>query len=140
MSLLEVMERLTAGEMAGWAVVVLFLLLSLIQISPLKLNPWDAIFAWLGKKLNGATEKRLLEVEKQVSDMWINNHRQCILTFARECRQNIPHSSDEWSNVLNVAEEYETYVEEKHITNGIISQDTHYLRNLYQELSMEHKF
>ena len=32
------------------------------------------------------------------------------------------------------------YVEEKHITNGIISQDTHYLRNLYQELSMEHKF
>ena len=39
-----------------------------------------------------------------------------------------------------MAEEYEKYVEEKHITNGIISQDTHYLRNLYQELSMEHKF
>ena len=69
MSLLEVMERLTAGEMAGWGLVLLFGLLSLIQISPLKLNPWDAIFAWLGKKLNGATEKRLLEVEKQVSDM-----------------------------------------------------------------------
>lgn len=87
-----------------------------------------------------ATEKRLEELERQVSDMWINNHRQAILTFARECRQNIPHSSDEWSNVLNVAEEYERYVEDKHITNGIISQDTQYLRNLYQELSMEHKF
>ena len=120
--------------------VVLFLLLSLIQVSPLKLNPWDRIFAWVGKKMNGATEKRLEELERQVSDMWINNHRQAILTFARECRSNIPHSSDEWSNVLNVAEEYEKYVEDRHITNGIISQDTQYLRNLYQELSMEHRF
>ena len=114
--------------------------LSLIQVSPLKLNPWDNIFAWVGKKMNGATEKRLREVEKQVSDMWINHHRQCILTFARECRSDISHSSDEWSNVLNVAEEYEQYVREKHITNGIIHQDTQYLRKLYQELSMEHKF
>ena len=32
------------------------------------------------------------------------------------------------------------YVREKHITNGIIHQDTQYLRKLYQELSMEHKF
>ena len=44
--------------------------------------------------------------------MWINNHRQHILTFARECRANIEHSSDEWTNVLNVAEEYEKYVED----------------------------
>ena len=140
MTITEVFEKITSGEMAGWALAALFVLLSLIQVSPLKLNPWDNIFAWIGKKMNGATEKRLQEVEKQVSDMWINNHRQCILTFARECRSDISHSSDEWSNVLNVAEEYEKYVEEKHITNGIINQDTQYLRKLYQELSMEHKF
>lgn len=140
MTITEVFEKITAGEMAGWALAALFVLLSLIQISPLKVNPWDSIFGWLGKKLNGATEKRLQEVEKQVSDMWINHHRQCILTFARECRAGIGHSSDEWTNVLNVAEEYEKYVEEKKITNGIINQDTQYLRKLYQELSMEHKF
>ena len=140
MSLTEIIEGLTAGEMAGWGLALFFGLLSLIQVSPLELNPWDRIFAWVGKKMNRATEKRLEELERQVSDMWINNHRQAILTFARECRSNIPHSSDEWSNVLNVAEEYEKYVEDKHITNGIISQDTQYLRNLYQELSMEHRF
>ena len=140
MTITEIFEKITAGEMAGWALAVLLLLLSLIQVSPLKLNPWDNIFAWVGKKMNGATEKRLRDVEKQVSDMWINHHRQCILTFARECRSDISHSSDEWSNVLNVAEEYEQYVREKRITNGIIHQDTQYLRKLYQELSMEHKF
>ena len=80
MSLAEIIEGLTAGEMAGWGLVLLFGLLSLIQVSPLKLNPWDRIFAWIGKKMNGATEKRLEELERQVSDMWINNHRQCTAT------------------------------------------------------------
>ena len=139
MTITDFFQKLTAGEMAGWACVLLVLLLSLIQISPLKLNPWDHVFGWIGKKTNGATAKRLEMLEKQIRDMWINNHRQCILTFARECRANIEHSSDEWTNVLNVAEEYEKYVEKNNVTNGIITQDTAYLRMLYQELSREGK-
>lgn len=123
----------------GYVTAGIVILLSLIQISPLKLNPWDKLLGWFGKKLNGATERRLETVEKQIRDMWINNHRQTVLTFARECRADIEHSSDEWTNVLNVAEEYEKYVIENKITNGIITQDTVYLRKLYQELSREHK-
>lgn len=135
MGLNEILSRLNAGYITAGIVI----LLSLIQISPLKLNPWDKLLGWFGKKLNGATEKRLEAVEKQIRDMWINNHRQTVLTFARECRANIEHSSDEWTNVLNVAEEYEKYVLENKVTNGIITQDTEYLRKLYQELSRDHK-
>jgi len=131
----EIVSKIGAGYITAGIVV----LLSLIQISPLKLNPWDKLLGWFGRKLNGATEKRLEKVEKQVRDMWINNHRQSILTFARECRAEIEHSSDEWTNVLNVAEEYEKYVTENKVTNGIITQDTEYLRNLYQELSRDHR-
>jgi len=135
MDLNEILGRLNAGYVTAGIVI----LLSLIQISPLKLNPWDKLLGWFGKKLNGTTEKRLETVEKQIRDMWVNNHRQTVLTFARECRADIEHSSDEWTNVLNVAEEYEKYVLEHRITNGIITQDTEYLRKLYQELSRERK-
>ena len=135
MGLNEILSKLNAGYVTAGVVV----LLSLIQISPLKLNPWDRLFAWIGKRMNGATEKRLESVERQVLDMWVNSHRQCILTFAREARAGIEHSSDEWTNVLNVAEEYERHVKEKKITNGIVTQDTEYIRNLYQELSREHR-
>ena len=135
MGIYEIVSKIGAGYITAGIVV----LLSLIQISPLKLNPWDKLLGWFGRKLNGATEKRLEKVEKQVRDMWINNHRQSILTFARECRAEIEHSSDEWTNVLNVAEEYEKYVTENKVTNGIITQDTEYLRNLYQELSRDHR-
>jgi len=135
MSFKEIISQLNAGYVAAGIAV----LLSLIQISPLKLNPWDKLLGWIGKKVNGATEKRLAAVEKQILDMWVNSHRQCILTFAREARTGIEHSSDEWTNVLNVAEEYEKYVKEKKITNGIVTQDTEYIRNLYQELSRDHR-
>jgi hypothetical protein len=113
LSVYDFIKKLTAGEIAGWAAALLILVFSLIQISPLKLNPWDHIFGWIGKRTNGATARRLETLEKQIRDMWINNHRQHILTFARECRASIEHSSDEWTNVLNVAEEYEKYVEKK---------------------------
>lgn len=135
MSLNEIIGKLNTGYLTVGIVV----LLSLIQISPLKLNPWDKLLGWLGKKINGATEKRLESVERQILDMWVNSHRQCILTFAREARAGIEHSSDEWTNVLNVAEEYEKHVAEKKITNGIVTQDTEYIRNLYQELSRDHR-
>ena len=58
---------MTAGEVAGWVVVVLIILFSLIQISPLRLNPWDSILGWLGRKINGETEKQLKELKKQVT-------------------------------------------------------------------------
>ena len=135
MNVLDIWNKLGAGTVVGSVV----LLMSLVQISPLKLNPWDKLLGWLGKKINGATEKRLESVERQILDMWVNSHRQCILTFAREARAGIEHSSDEWTNVLNVAEEYEKHVAEKKITNGIVTQDTEYIRNLYQELSRDHR-
>lgn len=135
MSLNEIMSKLNAGYVTA-AVIVL---LSIIQIAPVRLNPWDSILGWIGSKLNGKTEKRLAAVEKQIRDMWINDHRHCILTFSREARAGIAHSADEWTNVLNIAEEYEKYVDANGITNGIITQDTAYIRALYQELSRDHR-
>ena len=46
MTITEAFEKITAGEAAGWALAVFCVLLSLIQVSPLKLNPWDSIFGW----------------------------------------------------------------------------------------------
>ena len=80
MNLMEIAQKLTAGELAGWAVVLLIILFSLIQISPVKLNPWDSIFGCLGGKLNGKAEAELKQLKKQVCDIWISNHRQSILT------------------------------------------------------------
>ena len=139
MNLFDFVSRMTAGEVAGWGLIVLILLLSFVQISPLKLNPWDRIFSWVGQKANGKMQSQLNALSAQVREMWINKHRQTLLIFARECRAGIEHSADEWINALNVAEEYEKYCESHAVTNGIVKADTAYIRELYLQLSREHR-
>ena len=139
MNLMEVIQKLTAGELAGWAVVLIILLFSLIQISPFKLNPWDNILGWVGQKVNGKIYSQIEAQQKQVSDLWINAHRQSILTFARECRAGIDHDAEEWNHILSVADEYEVYCSSHAVSNGVVKADTTYIRNLYQELSREHR-
>lgn len=139
MTIYEVLSKLTAGELAGWACVLLILLLSLVQISPLKLNPWDSIFGWIGEKTQGEMRKQISDLQKQVTDIWISNHRQSILTFARECRADIDHDAEEWNHVLSIADEYEVYCDTHSVSNGVVKADTRYIRELYQDLSRGHK-
>ena len=131
MTINEIWEFLRGLDL-GWTGAAILLLLSLIQISPVKLDPWDRIFAWVGSKLNG-------NLQKQVREIWINMHRQAILQFARECRAGQEHSEEEWSHVLNVADEYEQYCQKNSVINGVVKQDTLYIRQLYQELSRDHR-
>jgi hypothetical protein len=131
MTINEIWEFLRGLDL-GWTGAGILVLLSLIQISPVKLDPWDMIFNWLGNKLNGS-------LQKQVREIWINMHRQAILQFARECRAGQEHSEEEWSHVLNVADEYEQYCLKNSVVNGIVKQDTLYIRQLYQELSRDHR-
>lgn len=139
MELNAIVHRLEMEEMTGWAVMLLVIVLSLVQISPLRLNPWDAVFHWLGRKLNGGVEEKMTALQRQVRDLWINSHRHAILTFARECRTEVAHNADEWYNILNICEEYESFTERNAITNGVVRENTRYIRELYQQLSREHR-
>lgn len=139
MELTAIVHRLEMEEMTGWAVMLLVIVLSLVQISPLKLNPWDAVFHWLGRKLNSGVEEKMAALQRQVRDLWINSHRHAILTFARECRTEVAHNADEWYNILNICEEYESFTERNAITNGVVRENTRYIRELYQQLSREHR-
>ena len=125
--------------MAGWAAVLIIIALSLVQIAPVRLNPWDSLFSWIGKKMNGRLQEQMESLQKQVSDLWINSHRQSILTFARECRADIDHDAEEWNHILSVADEYESYCEKNIVSNGVVKADTRYIRELYQELSRQRR-
>ena len=139
MTIIEVYRQMTGGELAGWALMVLILFLSLIQISPLKLNPWDSFFSWIGKKMNGQIKDELGDLRKHVKEIWVNNHRHSILTFARECRSGIDHDAEEWNHILNLCGEYEEYCSKHEVMNGVVRENTKYIRELFHELSREHK-
>ena len=114
----------------GWW--VLFITFSLVQISPIKINPWSTILRWIGNMLTG-------DLRKDLNSLITDVRRQTILTFARECRADMHHAAEEWNHILSVADEYEVYCQKNVVSNGVVKADTEYIRGLYQELSREHK-
>ncbi len=130
--IIALFEYVRNGSISNIGIIIL-VVLSLVQISPVKFNPYDKFFEWLRRKLLG-------DFHERVNSVWVNFIRQHILRFARECRQNIIHSLDEWQYVLSIASEYEIYCKDNHIANGVIDAETHYIRNLFQEISHERKF
>ena len=139
MQVTEILQKITAGEIAGWAVVGIVILLSLIQVSPLKWDPWDRILGWFGKKSHGDLQEKLENLEKHTRDIWIYNHRSAVIQFARECREKVSHDAEEWATILTMADEYESFCVREKIANGLVKADTEYIRGLYQELSRDHK-
>lgn len=79
MNIYEIISRMNAGDIGKWAVLVLILVMSLIEVAPVRLNPWKATLGWLGKRLNVAIEDRLKDLESKLSNMWVNSHRNQIL-------------------------------------------------------------
>ena len=121
-------------------------LLSLIQIAPIKINPWDTIFGWLGSKINAGIKKQLEAVSQQSNiqkeefrEFWIDYQREAILRFSRECSQDIPHSREEWNHILDIIKRYETFCSKHEIANGVIEENSSYLRDLHKKLLQEHR-
>ena len=63
MSLEEILSLLTPANTFG-GLGILVLCLSLVQVSPIRINPWDAILGWLGNKTNASVKKTLDEQGK----------------------------------------------------------------------------
>ena len=143
MTLQEILSQLGVG---GIGVLVL-IFLTLVEVTPIKINPWSVLLKWIGRKTNAelyskvdALSSDMETFKKDFENKNANDLRWSILGFASSCRKGERHSREEWKHVVEQMAFYEDYVEEKKITNGVIKEDTKYLRNLYHRISAENDF
>ena len=127
--------------------VIIFGAITLFEIVPIKINPWTTLFRWIGKAINGELKEQLSNLSSDVSELKSDfemkkaeDMRWEILEFANTCRIGNEHSKDEWRHVMNQVSEYEEYTERKGITNGVIEEDTRFLRELYHERNLRNDF
>lgn len=127
--------------------VIIFGAITLFEIVPIKINPWSTLFRWIGKAINGELKEQLSNLSSDVSELKSDfemkkaeDMRWEILEFANTCRIGNEHSKDEWRHVMNQVSEYEEYTERKGITNGVIEEDTRFLRELYHERNLRNDF
>lgn len=92
----------------GTGGVSLIVLLSLIQISPMKLNPWSA----MGRMFNRDILEKVSDIQKDVKKLEKNDvdqSRARILRFADDIRHSIDHSQEYFDHILDDITDYEHY-------------------------------
>ena len=105
---------------------VLVALLSIVEITPLKVNPWSRLASWLGRAINSDVIKELETVktnqaetrERLEEHISTNDKREAdncrarILRFNNELIREIPHTKEEFLDALKDIDEYERYCRE----------------------------
>ena len=120
--------------------IILVGVVTLVEIVPIKINPWKTLFQWIGNCITGELKSNLSEMKKDFEETKAQDKRWHILNFANTCRNGVLHSKDEWQHVISELGECEAYTEKKGITNGVIEEDAKYLRELYHERNMKNDF
>ena len=113
--------------------VVILGAVTLIQIAPIKINPWSWLRSKLSDLIYGEVRKDIQSVQDEITEMKVQNWRWNVLDFANSCKNNRRHTLDEWKHTISQLAEYERYIERNEITNGVFEEDARYLREQYQE-------
>lgn len=95
---------------------LVFILFSLVEIAPVKWNPWSALAKALGRAVNADLLKELsatkaaLEKHIQIDDERnADAHRGKILAFNTELLRGIEHTREDFIEVLAEIDQYESY-------------------------------
>lgn len=157
MTLQELIELIQAVQLKeGMITIGLIIVIgaSLIQITPIKLNPWDVFLGAIGKRLNKAVNDRIKTVEQRQKefedkfDTYVNEQRKKdlddkrsqILQFCNECMLKVQHTQEQFRFVLRLCDEYEEYIEKNKLKNGEISDAINQIRNIHRKCLAENSF
>lgn len=134
---------------------VLLVLMTLVEIAPIKVNPWSKIAKAIGRAINAdvldeiknvkdtqdETKARLDEHIRVDDERNADSHRQRILQFNNELLRDIPHSREDFIEILAEIDFYEGYCKtHKDYKN---SRCVHAIANIgrvYDERMKKHDF
>lgn len=84
---------------------MLILLLTLIQVTPLKLNPWSVVAKALGKALT-------VDVLEKLDENSASTCRYRLIRFDDELRHHVKHTQEHFDQILDDITIYERYCKE----------------------------
>lgn len=134
---------------------IIVILLTIVELSPIKVDPWSAIAKAIGRAINSDVLDELKTVKKnqertqqkleehiQVDDERnADSHRQRILQFNNELLRDIPHTREDFIEILTEIDFYETYCREhKDYKNSRCAHAIANISRVYDERLKKHDF
>lgn len=127
---------------------LLAVLLTLVQIAPVKINPWSAIAKAIGNAIN-ADVLRELDTVTQKLDTHIrvddernaDSYRTRILQFNNELLREIQHTREDFIEILAVIDDYESYCRDhKEYKNNRAVCAIENVKRVYMDRLQKHDF
>ena len=127
---------------------LLLVLMTLVQIAPVKVNPWSWVAKMVGKAVNADVSKELGAISKKLDDhvtmddrRTADGHRARILHFNNELLRDIDHTKEEFIEVLAEIDAYEKYCREHpEYPNNRAVLAIENIREVYKERLKKHDF
>lgn len=127
---------------------ILIIVLTLVQISPIKVNPLGYIAKTIGKAINQDVLDEIASVKNDLSnhiktddERNADEHRARILRFNNELLRDIPHTKEEFIDVLADIDFYERYCEtHKDYKNNRAVHAIANISRVYDERLQKHDF
>lgn len=137
MDIKELLEAAGFGEVVSHFGVVLLAAMSILEVTPVKINPWSWLWKKIGKffgrigqaigkALNGEVIAELSGIKERLTELEQHDQRQDkdrgedkaldarrrILQFADEIRRKVRHSEEHFNNAFEDIDYYKTYCHE----------------------------
>lgn len=143
MSVTEIIKLVTGGGCGG-----ILLLLTIIQVAPVKVNPWSFIAKHIGKALTGELEEKVDRLADDVKTIKLENERReadmrrvRILEFNNEIVRKIGHRKEHFEQILGDVDYYEKYCN-SHLDykNNIANDAINRIKRTYKRCGDENSF
>ena len=139
---MSIQEIITGG---GGALIIL---LTLVQVAPVKINPWSALAKTVGCAINADVTKELEEIKAKLdSHVTMDDrrnadaHRVRVLHFNNELLRDLKHTKEEYIEVLTEIDAYEEYCREHpDYPNNRAVLAIENIREVYKERMKRHDF
>lgn len=147
---MEHIANLTVAEIAGRIALVLAALSFIIQITPIKLNPWSWVARKIGRAINHDLFEKVDCIGSDVKDLRgvVDKNaaklaREKILEFGDDLiyQPERRHSKDRFDDVVQHITEYEAYcAAHPEFKNHMTETTTKLILSTYEKCMKEHSF
>ena len=132
---MNIQEILTDGGIS------LLVLMTLIQIAPIKVNPWSWLARAIGRAINAEVIAKMDAHITMDDRRNADGHRTRILHFNNELLRDIDHTKEEFTEVLAEIDAYEEYCREHpEYPNNRAVLAIENIRGVYKERLKLHDF
>lgn len=161
MTFQEFLSAIGLSTTSFWGIVLFLTSIGIDIIPKIKWSPWTTLIKWIGSRFNSKIDSSVDGLRKEIKELdtkidtvqseltkhvmeseakALQDTRRDILDFANACMNGRKHTKEQFDFIIKQCDDYERYIKDNDIKNGVIEAAIKEIRRLYGKCIREHTF